>query len=91
MLNLPNTISIGEVATLLGADILWVRQRIEDHQIVGIVGGSKVRRTFKIPRIAFYKSIGWETDEEIRHGYKMAGLKLVEQKQKADADTSTKN
>ena len=89
MLNLPNTISIGEVATLLGADILWVRQRIEDHQIVGIVGGSKERRTFKIPRIAFYKSIGWETDEEIRHGYKMAGLKLVELKQKADAGTST--
>lgn len=89
MLNLPNTISIGEVATLLGADILWVRQRIEDHQIVGIVGGSKERRTFKIPRIAFYKSIGWETDEEIRHGYKMAGLKLVEQKEKADAGTST--
>lgn len=87
MLNLDVLIPTKEVATLLDADRLLVRSLVEKGQIQGFVT-DKERRTFKIPRLAFYKQMGWYTDEEIKHAYKMAGLEL---KEKADFAESTQN
>lgn len=78
ILNLDNTIPVEEVASLLGSDVFYVRARVSEGNLPGFCGKAETRRVFKIPRIAFYKKMGWETDEEIRHAYKMAGIELKE-------------
>lgn len=86
MLDLPNTIPINEVAILLDrTDLEYVRERVADHQLPGTSSKGE-RRIFKIPRIAFYKFMGWYTDEEIKHAYKMAGLELKEKSDSAKSD-----
>lgn len=88
MLDLPNTIPTSEVAILMdNADLEYIRERVADGQLPGIASKGE-RRTFKIPRMAFYKMMGWYTDEEVRHAYKMAGLEL---KEKAAAGTATQD
>lgn len=74
MVEYPNLIPIKEIAGLLNADQCLVRQMVEDKQIRGFATNNPNRRTFKIPRMAFYKDMGWHTDEEILNGYKQAGM-----------------
>lgn len=77
-MNLDNLISVKEVAILLEASELLVRQLVENKRLPGYCTSNPNRRTFKIPRVAFYKSQGWETDEEIKQAYKIARIDLKE-------------
>lgn len=68
-LNLPNLISVKEVAMLLNADVCTIRQFVENGRIFGFCTENKTRRTFKIPRQKFYKDMGWNTDEQVINAY----------------------
>lgn len=77
-MNLDNLIPVKEVAQLLKASELLVRQLVENKRLPGYSTENQNRRTFKIPRLAFYKAQGWDTEEEIKKAYKIAGIELKE-------------
>lgn len=76
MLKLPNTIGTEELGKLIGINRNAVGAYIKKGQIVAFIGGSDKQAVYTIPRRAFYKKMGWETDDEIICAYEVAGIEL---------------